>query len=208
MKKILCIIIAIIAVIVVVSLFYSFSNQNRISEVKFEKLLDSLVKDSNVVATTTQAMDALTQDRDTLAKMADGNDVIYLSQAILKINDDPEQGLARSYLIGILARVRNESTVTALINLCLTTTNPAIYTSAAIALGGIGSPEAVSGLVKIIDNKQIGERKVTDLNDSAIQALFSVKNKNSLTKLKELKDNATTPMMREIIDTAISNLEK
>ena len=132
--------------------------------------------------------DVAVQARDALARMATSTDVVRLSQSV---PSDPEQDHARAYLLDTLARVSNPETVSSLADVCLLSKDPATYRSAAVALGGIGSPEAVSSLVGVIE-----ERAVTNLNDPLSQALLSVANKDARLLLADAFLNSTNPIVK------------
>jgi hypothetical protein len=138
------------------------------------------------------------QARDALARIVTGLDVTRMSQSL---PSDPEQGLVRSYLLGTLARVRNADAVPQLAELCASQ-DPAIYTAAAIALGSIGSPEAVASLVKLIE-----ERPVTDVNDPVVQALLSVGNKDAQVSLQDVYNNTTNPVVKYATAEALVALQ-
>lgn len=151
-----------------------------------------------MVENSTDAVVAV-QVRDALARIATGDDVLRMGQSL---PSDPEQGLARSYLLGTLARVRNPDAVPELTELCLSS-DPAIYTSAAIALGGIGSAEAVSALVNLIE-----KLAVADVNDPIVQALLSVANKDAKVALQDVYRSTTNPVIEYAAAEALFAIEQ
>lgn len=151
-----------------------------------------------LMADYSEEADVAVQARDALARIATAEDVLRISQSLPV---DPEEGLVRSYMLGALARVRNPKTVKVLTELCSTTKEPGIYTAAAIALGGIGNPEAVASLIKLIEDQQI-----TNVNDPIVQALISVKNKESSHLLERIKAQSKNPVVNYAVDQALSSI--
>lgn len=144
--------------------------------------------------------DVAVQTRDALARVATGADVMNMSQML---PSNPEQGLARSYILGTLGRARNPEAVPELAALCLHSENTAIYTSAAIALGGIGSPEAVSSLIELIET-----RAITDINDPLAQSLLSVTNKDARSLLERTSLVTANPIVKSACTYALDAIRK
>lgn len=134
------------------------------------------------------------QARDALARVSSADDVTRLSRAI---PSDPDHGLARSYLLGTLARVRNATTVPVLAELC-TSQDAGIQTAAAIALGGIGSPEALASLVSLIERQP-----ARDVNDPVVQAILAIRSKEAEVPLYEVYQNTTNPVLRHAATEAL-----
>jgi len=141
---------------------------------------------------------AAVQVRDALARNATSDDIPQLAQMLPA---DPEQGLARSYLLGTISRVSAPATIPELADLCILTKDLAVYTAAAVALGAIADPEAVSSLVGIIQ-----ERSVTDINDPVAQALMSAANKDSRLLLQDEFLNTTNPVIQYATAYALASL--
>ena len=172
------------------------------------ELIDFLIKNaSNVQGNTIVSV----KIRDTLARIAKGEDVARIAQTIKDMDakftksiDESgkysfDDGIARSYLLGVLIRVQKEEAVPALVKLGLEDRNSGLYVSVIAALGSIGSPQAVTGLVEIID-----KLKITNLNDPALQVLANIKNKDSIGVLENLSQNSTNILIRQMASSSLN----
>lgn len=128
------------------------------------------------------------QARDALARTVAPEYIEQVSQAVPSA---PEQEILRAYLIQALSQISNPAAVDSLMDLCALSKDPDISAAGARALGSIGTPEAVTSLVVLIQ-----DRGLEDLNDPLSQALMSAANKDSRMLLQDEFLHATNPVVR------------
>jgi hypothetical protein len=138
--------------------------------------------------------------RNALARVIGPEDI---GQIVQVIPSDPEQELTRFYLLSALSQINNPASVEALTALCELTKDQDVQTAASTALGAIGTPEAVSSLVTLIE-----EFEVEDLADPLAQALVSSANKDSLEWLEEISLASPNPVVLDAAAAALASLNE
>jgi hypothetical protein len=138
--------------------------------------------------------------RNALARIIAPDDI---GQIVQVIPSDPEQELSRFYLLSALAQINNPASVDALTALCELTKDEDIQTAASIALGAIGTPDAVSSLITLIE-----DFGVEDLEDPLAQALMSSANKDSRELLTEESVASTNPVVQGATAAALASLNE
>jgi HEAT repeat protein len=127
------------------------------------------------------------QARDALARIIAPEDISQINQTLPVT---PEKELVRSYLLDALSRITNPDSVNGLVQLCERSKDAGVYSSAATALGEIGTPEAVSSMITLIE-----DTATKDVNHPFSKALMSVTNKDARPLMEEEFIETTNPVV-------------
>jgi len=145
--------------------------------------------------------------RDAIAKNAGEKEVGRIYEEILKIDSsksplNSEDFATRSYLIGTIGGIQREEAIPSLINIGLKGTSSGIYAHIASALSSIGTPQAINGLVEIIE-----KLKITNNNDPMVQSLANIKNKDSIEELQKIRRITNNPAILYAVNSSLEILQ-
>lgn len=136
--------------------------------------------------------------RDALAKMADSSTVQAIAKAY---HEEAKLGWQQSSLMGALLRVSSPNAVAGLSNIINNDPDFSLKDQAAIALGSIGTADAIQAIVTAIDkSSSVAFTRVL------IETLAAVKNKNSLNSLAALLNANANENIRRAAASAIGNI--
>ncbi len=165
------------------------------------ELISALVKPLDPNHISQEDSNTYQSNRDKLAQLADSETVQAIVKAYYENNKSPETGLARSYLLGALARVKSPSAVAGLGEIVNNELDPGLHTAAVTALSLMGTTDAVHVFVSAIQ-KSYSAGSTNRLEYS----LSEVKNRDSLNYLIELLNTNTNEEIRRQVALAIGNI--
>lgn len=136
--------------------------------------------------------------RDTFARLADDAATRAITKAY---HEEANEGWQQSNLMGAIARERSPDSVAALGDILRTDSDFALCSQAAIALGLMGSPQAIQSLLSGIEQSSSPAYARV-----LIESLGSVNNKDSVNELAVLLDQGTNDILRSAAASALGNI--